>query len=71
MSKRRRSLLAEIVDRQQHGRLLSEIGDALGSRETVRQTVLTWLSAPRTQHEQTQALKLLARRANRLRVSVP
>jgi len=47
MSKRRRSLLAEIVDRQQHGRLLSEIGDALGSRETVRQTVLTWLAAPR------------------------
>jgi hypothetical protein len=47
MSKQRRSLLAEIVDRQQHGLLLSEIGDALGSRAIVRQTVLTWLAAPR------------------------
>jgi hypothetical protein len=40
------ALLADIVKGQQRGRLLSEIGDALGSREIVRQTVLTWLSAP-------------------------
>jgi hypothetical protein len=43
---RRAALLADIVERQQRGRLLSEIGDALGSREIVRAAVLAWLSAP-------------------------
>jgi hypothetical protein len=40
------ALLAKIMDRQQHGRLLSEIGAEFGL-EIVCQTVLTWLSAPR------------------------
>jgi hypothetical protein len=62
--------MADIMDRQQHGLLLSEIGDALGSRETVRQTVLTWLAAP-PDSEHNGNVKDLPRRANRLRVSVP
>ena len=39
----RAALLANIFERQKHGRLLSEIGDALGSREIVRAVVLAWL----------------------------
>lgn len=42
----KRSLMKEIVKRQKQGWLLSEIGDAFGSREIVRAAVLTWLSAP-------------------------
>jgi hypothetical protein len=36
-------LLASIVESQKQARLLSEIGDALGSREIVRTVVLAWL----------------------------
>jgi hypothetical protein len=36
-------LLEEILLRQRRGRLLSEIGDRLGSREIVRSVLLRWL----------------------------
>ena len=42
-SNRRATLLASIFRRQKQGMLLSEIGDALGSRSMVRAVVLVWL----------------------------
>jgi hypothetical protein len=40
---RRAALLVNIHQRQKQARLLSEIGDALGSREIVRAVVMAWL----------------------------
>jgi hypothetical protein len=37
------ALVQEITRRQQRGRLLSEIGDALGSREIVQAVLMRWL----------------------------
>jgi len=43
LARNRAEVLEEIQQRQQRGMLLSEIGDALGSREIVRVAVIGWL----------------------------